>query len=49
VKSFNVRFTYQLSQRQKISAYYDNEPRCTCTWGVGPALPPKRRVCSACR
>jgi hypothetical protein len=41
VKSFNLRMTYQISQRQKMSVYYDNEPRCTCTWGVGPTLPPE--------
>ena len=39
--SLNTRLTYQLSSRQKLGLYYDNQPRCTCTWGVGPLLPPE--------
>lgn len=32
--SHNIRLTSQLSDRNKLSAYYDYQTRCTCHWQV---------------
>ena len=32
--SHNIRLTSQLSERNKLSAYYDYQTRCTCHWQV---------------
>jgi Carboxypeptidase regulatory-like domain len=34
LQSHNLRLTAQLNATNKISAYYDYQPRCTCHWQV---------------
>ena len=34
LQSHNLRLTTQLNASNKISAYYDYQPRCTCHWQV---------------
>jgi hypothetical protein len=35
LQSHNVRLTWQANTKNKLSFYYDYQPRCTCHWQVG--------------
>jgi len=39
--SDNIRFTYQISQKNKASVYFDNQPRCQCHWNVNSTRQPE--------
>jgi len=34
LQSHNLRLTWQIDSKNKLSAYYDYQPRCTCHWQV---------------
>jgi hypothetical protein len=39
LRSHNLRLTWQLDAKNKIAAFYDYQPRCTCHWTVSAIRP----------